>query len=139
MASSVYDRNDDGRCDVAACQGVTAVVLDQGVVPEQARVIRGALADLGIELTLEVQPDGGFYSKVGDPRRQTPIGVGFAWFADFPEGGGWFPPLFATSPLDGRNPPSSAPPRLSWVSGATRPRRCRASMNGSRCASSARA
>ncbi len=104
MASSVYDRNDDGRCDVAACQGVTAVVLDQGVVPEQARVIRGALADLGIELTLEVQPDGGFYSKVGDPRRQTPIGVGFAWFADFPEGGGWFPPLFGTSPLDGTNP-----------------------------------
>jgi peptide/nickel transport system substrate-binding protein len=104
MAASVYDRSDDGRCDVAACQGVTAVVLDRGVVPEQARVIRDALADLGIELTLEVHPDGRFYSEVGDPRRQTPIGVGFAWFADFPEGGGWFPPLFGTSPLDGTNP-----------------------------------
>jgi peptide/nickel transport system substrate-binding protein len=103
MAASVYDRNDDGRCDVAACQEVTAVVVDQGVVPEQARAIRGALADLGIELTLEVHPDGRFYSKLGDPRNQIPIGIAFAWFADFPEGGGWFPPLFGTSPLDGTN------------------------------------
>jgi peptide/nickel transport system substrate-binding protein len=98
MAASVYDRNDDGRCDVTACRGLTAVVVDQGVIPEQARAIRGALADLGIELTLEVHPDGRFYSKLGDPRSQTPIGFAFAWYWYFPEGGGWFPPLFGTSP-----------------------------------------
>lgn len=98
MAASVYDRNDDGRCDVAACQEVTTVVLDQGVVPEQARAIRGALADLGIELALEVHPDSRFYSKLGYVRNQIPIGIAFAWFWDFPEGGGWFPPLFGSSP-----------------------------------------
>ena len=82
---------------------MTAVVVDQGVIPEQARAIRGALADLGIELTLEVHPDGRFDSRFTDPRNQVPIAIAYAWFADFPEGGGWFPPLFGTSPLDGTN------------------------------------
>jgi peptide/nickel transport system substrate-binding protein len=52
MAASTYDRNHDGRCDVAACQGVTALVMDEGVIPDQARTIRGALADLGIRAHL---------------------------------------------------------------------------------------
>ena len=99
MVDSVYDRTGDGRCDVAACRGVRTIVLDEGVIPEQARVIRGALADLGIELTLKMHPPGTFFSKIGVGRNQFPIGIAYGWGADFPEGGGWFPALFGASAL----------------------------------------
>lgn len=106
MAASVYDRTGDGRCDVAACRGVRTLVLDEGVIPKQARVIRGALADLGVELTLETHPSDLFYRKIGDPRNQIPIGIAYAWGYDYPEGGGWFPALFGASTLQaGTNVP----------------------------------
>jgi peptide/nickel transport system substrate-binding protein len=101
MAASVYDRTGDGRCDGASCKRVRTLVLDEGVIPEQARAIQGALADLGIELILETHPSNPFYSRMEDPRNQIPIGIGFAWGADYPDGGGWFQGVFASSSLDG--------------------------------------
>jgi peptide/nickel transport system substrate-binding protein len=103
MAASVYDRTGDGRCDAAACRSVRALVLDEGVIPDQARVIRGALADLGIELTLETMPNNPFYGAIGDPRRRIPIAIAYAWFSDYPEGGGWFQALFDSTGLGGTN------------------------------------
>lgn len=100
MAASVYDRDDDGRCDVAACQGVTALVMDEGVIPDQARAIRGALDDLGIELTLEISPLLRFFPKLGDPRNHIPIGIATSWIEDYPDGGGSFPALFGTPGLE---------------------------------------
>ena len=55
MRASAYDRN--GRRPVrcaGVCRNVRALVLDMGVIPEQARAIRDDLAELGIELELEV-------------------------------------------------------------------------------------
>lgn len=102
MAASAYDRNGDGRCDVPVCRNVTAPVMDQGVIPEQARVIRSALLDLGIELTLEVHPTFRFFSKL-DPANRIPIGIAYAWGSDYPEGGGWFQGLFHSSAFEGSN------------------------------------
>ena len=106
MAASTYDRNHDGRCDVAACQGVTALVMDEGVIPDQARAVRRALAELGIELTLEVSPLLRFFPKSGDPGNQIPIVMTTSWIEDYPDGGGSFPALFGASGLElGTNNP----------------------------------
>jgi peptide/nickel transport system substrate-binding protein len=103
MAASAYDRTGDGRCDVSACRNLTAVVLDQGVIPEQAQAIREALADLGIELTVEIHRDTPFYGAISDPSNRVPIGIAYAWGADYPEGGGWFQGLFHSSGLETTN------------------------------------
>jgi ABC-type transport system substrate-binding protein len=102
MAASAYDRDGDGRCDVSACRNVSALVLDEGVVPEQARVIREALADLGIGLTFQTKPSNPFYGSL-DPANRIPIGIAYAWGYDYPEGGGWFQALFHSSALEGSN------------------------------------
>jgi peptide/nickel transport system substrate-binding protein len=103
MAASSYDRDGDGRCDASACRNLTAVVMDEGVIPEQARVIRRALADLGIELRLKIHPPDPFYARIADPSNRIPIGIAFAWGSDYPEGGGWFQGLFHTSGLGNTN------------------------------------
>jgi len=116
MAASVYDRNGDGRCDVAACQAVTALVMDEGVIPDQARVIRGALDDLGIELTLEISPLLKFFPTFGDPRNHIHLGMSTSWIEDYPDGGGSFPALFGSSGLrQGTNYPllGATPAQLS--------------------------
>ena len=106
MAASTYDRNHDGRCDVAACQGVTALVMDEGVIPDQARAIRRALADLGIEVTLEISPLLRFFPTYFDPRNRIGIGMTSSWIEDYPDGGGSFPALFGASGLEtGNNVP----------------------------------
>jgi len=103
MAASAYDRNGDGRCDAAACRNVTALVMDEGVIPEQARTIRDGLLDLGIELDLEAHPYFVFFPTIHDPRNRIPIGIAYGWAQDYPEGGGWFQGLFDILALEGPN------------------------------------
>ncbi|MEX2420869.1 MAG: ABC transporter substrate-binding protein, partial [Actinomycetota bacterium] len=56
MRASAYDRTGDGRCDAAACRNVRALVMDEGVLPDQARAIKEDLFEVGIELVLRTQP-----------------------------------------------------------------------------------
>jgi peptide/nickel transport system substrate-binding protein len=106
MAASTYDRDHDGRCDVAACRGVTALVNDEGVIPDQARAIRRALGDLGIELTLKIASLAKFFDTLLNPRSQIPIGVASSWIEDYPDGAGSFPALFGAPGLEtGTNTP----------------------------------
>jgi peptide/nickel transport system substrate-binding protein len=113
MAASAYDRDGDGRCDAAACRGVRALVLDEGVAPKQARAIRGDLAEVGIQLTLDPVSVGDFFGftdlggtfagSINDPRARIPIGISVGWQQDYPEGGGWFQGLFDGAALEVSN------------------------------------
>ena len=103
MRASAYDRTDNGRCDAPACANVRALVMDTGVMPEQARAIRGDLAEIGIDLELEIEPYPLFFDNIHDPAAQIPMGIAYTWFQDYPDGGGWFSPLFDRSGLEGAN------------------------------------
>jgi peptide/nickel transport system substrate-binding protein len=110
MRASAYDRTGDGRCDAPACRNVRTHVLDVGVNPEVARSIRGDLAEVGIELALQIRPYNRFFGEppdfrgsVGDPRAQIAMVIPYPWGSDYPEGGGWFAALFDSSVRPGSN------------------------------------
>lgn len=97
MRASAYDRTGDGRCDTPVCRNVRAVVSDVGVNPGVARAIRDDLADLGIELELEIHPGDRFIRLISDPRERIAVVIPDIWGPDYPEGGGWFLALFDRS------------------------------------------
>ena len=113
MRASAYDRTGDGRCDAAVCRNVRALVMDEGVLLDQARAIQEDLAEVGIELELDPVPWFEFFGDEGldpipggsihDPSAQIPMGIAYPWGQDYPEGGGWFSPLFDRSGLEGPN------------------------------------
>jgi peptide/nickel transport system substrate-binding protein len=115
MRASDYDRNGDGRCDATACQNVRALVMDEGVLLDQAKVVRDDLAEVGIELELDPVPWFEFFGdededldytgdgSIHDPTARIPMGIAYPWGQDFPEGAGWFSPLFDRSGLEGAN------------------------------------
>ena len=110
MRTSAYDRTGDGRCDAPACAKVRTLVLDTGVMAEQARAIRDDLAEIGINLELEIEPPSVFFgdldsaaSNIHDPAAQIPMGIAYPWAQDYPDGGGWFSPLFDRSGLEAAN------------------------------------
>ena len=86
MRHSAYDRTGDGVCDAQVCRDVRALAMPWGSVSQQAKVIRDDLAEIGIELELELMTDA-FYPH---PRNHLPILIGFGWGFDYPEGTGWF-------------------------------------------------
>jgi peptide/nickel transport system substrate-binding protein len=98
MSASAYDRTGDGTCDASVCRNVRALVVDDGFIPRQAKKIRDALADLGIELTLEIVSDR-FYRLVDDPSEHNQMIIAWGWITDYPEGTGWFLSLFDVSGL----------------------------------------
>jgi peptide/nickel transport system substrate-binding protein len=90
MRASAYDRTGDGRCDARACRNVQALVMDAGVIPDQARAIREDLAELGIEVTLQTWPWSRFFNLIHDPGNHIAMGIAYPWGKDYPDGGGWF-------------------------------------------------
>ena len=98
MRLSAYDRTGDGACDAPVCRNVRTLVSDDGFIPQQAKEIRDALADLGIELTLEIV-SGKFYRLIEDPSEHIPMIIAWGWLTDYPEGTGWFQLLFDVSGL----------------------------------------
>jgi peptide/nickel transport system substrate-binding protein len=102
MRASAYDPTGDGVCDVQACRNVRALVVEFAVHELQAEAVRADLAEIGIELELEIQRPEQFFAFPGgneDPRNQFPMIMTFPWGADFPEGIGWFGGLFDDSGL----------------------------------------
>ena len=101
MQLSAYDRDGNGRCDAPACRDVTGLVNTTGILPEQARAIRDALARLGIELVLEGLEITPFFVRLYDATQRIPVGIGAGWASDFPAGGGWFPGAIDGAAVDG--------------------------------------
>jgi hypothetical protein len=66
---------------------------------------------VGIDLALDPVPWFEFFGEKGldpipggsihDPSAQIPMGIAYVWGQDFPEGAGWFSPLFDQSGLEG--------------------------------------
>ena len=98
MRDSAYDRTGDGTCDAPVCRNVRTLVSDDGFIPQQAKEVQDALADLGIELTLEIV-SGKFYRLTNDPGEHIPMIITWGWLTDYPEGTGWFQLLFDISGL----------------------------------------
>ena len=65
MQASAYDRDGDGRCDVPACRGLRMLVMDTGILVEQARAIRDDLAEVGIEARIREMPSWAEYVSHG--------------------------------------------------------------------------
>jgi len=103
MRASAYDRTGDGRCDAPACRNVQMLVLDLGVNAELARAIREDLAEVGIDLALQLRPRTSYFATNHDPREQIPLDIPSPWGKDYPEGAGWFQALFDRSGLEGPN------------------------------------
>ncbi|MGA9161554.1 MAG: ABC transporter substrate-binding protein, partial [Actinomycetota bacterium] len=113
MRASIYDRTGDGRCDATACRNIRALVMDEGVLLDQARAIRDDLAEVGIDLALDPVPWFEFFGdedldpipggSIHDASARIPMGIAYPWGHDYPEGGGWFSPLFDRSGLGGPN------------------------------------
>jgi peptide/nickel transport system substrate-binding protein len=110
MRASTYDRTGDGVCDAPACRDVRALVLDFGVIPYQARMIRQDLAEVGIDLALDIVSWGDFFGDEGehagsieDPAAHVPMGISYPWGKDYPEGTGWFLGLLDASGLGASN------------------------------------
>jgi peptide/nickel transport system substrate-binding protein len=110
MRASAYDRTGDGRCDAPACRNVRAIVLDVGVIPEQARAIREDLAEVGIVLALEPQPLERYFFLLHHLGERIPMGIPSPWGKDYPEGAGWFVGLFDSSALGASGSPVGASP-----------------------------
>jgi peptide/nickel transport system substrate-binding protein len=103
MRASQYDRTGDGRCDAPACRNVRTLVLDLGVNAELAQAIREDLAEVGIDLALQLRPPTSYFAASQDPRQQIPLDIPSPWGKDYPEGAGWFQALFDRSGLEGPN------------------------------------
>ena len=135
MRASTYDRTGDGRCDAAVCRNVRALVMDEGVLLDQAKAIRDDLAEIGIELELDPVPCAPPYCEFfGDaklplgctparftiPAAQIPLGFATVG-ADFPEGAGFLAAVRRVRARDReeRTRRSSGPPRASSRDGDT--------------------
>ena len=105
MRASGYDRTGDGVCDAQVCRNLRAPVFDSVVIPipQQAEEVHDNLAEVGIELVLEPHSGVAFFDLIENPRRRIPIGIGYPWGKDYPEGTGWFLGLFDRSGLEGAN------------------------------------
>jgi peptide/nickel transport system substrate-binding protein len=79
MRMSIYDDDDDGRCDARACRGLEAIVHEINVTPEQARAVAAGLSRLGIDVKLRPPEDDHFHGALYDPRTHTPIAIGYGW------------------------------------------------------------
>jgi peptide/nickel transport system substrate-binding protein len=79
MRMSIYDDDDDGRCDARACRGLEAIVHEINVTPEQARAVAAGLSRLGIDVKLRPLEDDHFHGALYDPRTHTPIAIGYGW------------------------------------------------------------
>ena len=101
MRASAYDRTGDGRCDARACRNVQALVMDEGVIPEQARAIGEDLAELGIEVRLQAYPWWRFFNLIHDPGNHIAMGIAYPWGQDYPDGGGWFSLFERSDGLEG--------------------------------------
>jgi len=77
MRLSRYDTNGDGRCDVAACQGIRAATREEHAVV--AREVASELAALGIGLRVDVLDADTFFDLSSHPTERVPIliGIGF--------------------------------------------------------------
>jgi len=94
MRRSRYDADGDGRCDGAPCRLTMLVRNDQ---PWQS-VVSGVVVDDLARIGLDVHVDASdtYFKSFGSPQLHTQLRLD-TWIKDFPTGGTFFPPLFAST------------------------------------------
>jgi hypothetical protein len=102
MALSRYDRNHDGRCDAAVCQGVRAISLP--AFAPMASEIRRDLASIGLDVRVgtPTKPNEVF-TLLADPQRRIPLALDIGYGKDDLNGAGFFPTNFLRSAIGGGN------------------------------------
>jgi len=95
MRMSIYDDNDDGRCDAAVCRALEAIVHELNATPEQAQAVAAGLSRVGIDVELRTLGDSAFHGRLYDPRTHTPIAIGYGWGKGLPVGSDWFSQFLA--------------------------------------------
>jgi ABC-type transport system substrate-binding protein len=102
MARSRYDRNHDGRCDAAVCQGVRALSLP--AFAPMADEIRRNLSAIGINVRVETPSEPSrVFALLADPKQQIPLALDIGYGKDDLNGAGLFPPSFARSGIGNGN------------------------------------
>jgi peptide/nickel transport system substrate-binding protein len=102
MAKSRYDRDGDGRCDDASCDGVTALALSEEPLARIATPLVEDLEQIGITLELEELAADPFSERLDSGK--VPFATNYGWAKDLPNGSAWFSPLFVGSNPGSVNP-----------------------------------
>lgn len=80
-----YDTNGDGKCDVAACNNITAIGVVGTQSEAQDALIKSNLAKIGINInTVELSNDAA-YNKIFDPKAHIPMVLFSGWLMDYPD------------------------------------------------------
>jgi peptide/nickel transport system substrate-binding protein len=93
MRQSRYDEDGDGRCDADACHAVSGVTFDLPPFGDQSAVVAENLAEIGIDIEVEVPED--VFNVLGDPTERVAIGIGPAWGKDLPNASTFFQGLYS--------------------------------------------
>lgn len=106
MALSRYDTDHAGVCDVAACRHIR-VLADAGAT-DTARAameatVPAALADIGMMIDLRQLARDPFFTQLGGSASRTPMGIGWAFGKNYPNGGDFFSSMFAASSIGSAN------------------------------------
>jgi peptide/nickel transport system substrate-binding protein len=97
MAKSRYDPAHSGMCSMAPCNGVTAfVIADQSHPAAVGEAIAAALPGIGIHLALRDMDTNAFFTALGDPSTRIPMGIGWGWGKDYPNGSDFFVQPFSS-------------------------------------------
>ncbi len=101
MALSAYDPDRDGLCDVAACRNILAISRagTGGPPPAIYDQIRQDLASVGLMIDVRPLPFGDFFNQLNDPKTHTPIGMGYIFGKDYPNGADYFVASFESSAI----------------------------------------
>jgi ABC-type transport system substrate-binding protein len=99
MRLSKYDRDHNGICDAAMCNGVGALAFPIQN-PTAIKAARSVAQDLGlIGIRVEVTPvkSQDFFAKLSTPKTRIAFGLVPAWTHDFLNASNFITPLFASS------------------------------------------
>jgi peptide/nickel transport system substrate-binding protein len=90
MSRSRYDRDDDGRCDVAACESVRLINRDTEPWISAEPFVLDALRSIGIEADVRRARWVNAYTMISDLSRGIPLGMNPGWGKDYADSGTYF-------------------------------------------------
>jgi peptide/nickel transport system substrate-binding protein len=97
MSLSAYDRDGDGVCDTAECEGLLALAHDDPIFGASiADQLAADMRQIGIDLRVELMETGALFERVFDPTDQVPLVLTLAWFKALQNASDWFDGLFSS-------------------------------------------
>jgi ABC-type transport system substrate-binding protein len=99
MRLSKYDRDHNGVCDAAICDGVSALAFPilRPAVIKAARSVAEDLKGIGIKVKVTSVKGPSFFQQMSTPTTKIALGLVPAWAHDFLNASNFITPLFAGS------------------------------------------